>query len=120
MKKAKIQVIHDWFIPWMFEDYDNEDIADAWGSGDSIEDYCMGCAGLLPVQHIANWDDIKHHFDAETYEGDEINYSTGKPYASWSEYYEEDGYVHDPFFNGIPNTLEIEWVSSDTIKEVQK
>ena len=108
--KEKIQIEHDWFIPWILEDYSDQEIAEAWSSGESIEDFCISHAGLLPIQHIRNWDDIKHHFDDEPYNGKEINYSTGKLYTSWSEYYEDDGYVHDPCFNGIPDTLEIEWV----------
>jgi len=107
IKKEKIQIEHDWFIPWILEDYGDQEIAEAWGSGVSIEDFCIGNAGLLPVQHIRNWDDIKHHFDDEPYNGEEINYSTGKLFTSWSEYYEEDGYVHGL---SLPDTLEIEWV----------
>ena len=110
IKKEKIQIEHDLFIPWILEDYSVQEIAEAWSSGVSVEDFCIGCAGLLPIQHIRNWDNIKHHFDNEPYKGKEINPNTGKLYTSWSEYYEEDGYVHDPCFSGISNTLEIEWV----------
>ena len=108
--KEKIQIEHDWFIPWILEDYSNEEITDAWGDGQSVEDFCISHAGLLPIQHIRNWEDIKHHFDNEPCELNEINKITNKPFASWSEYYEDDGYVHDPCFSGIPDTLEIEWV----------
>jgi len=107
VKKEKIQIEHNLFIPWILEDYNDQEIAEAWGSGVSIEDFCIGSAGLLPVQHIRNWDDIKNHFDDEPYNGKEINYSTGKLFTSWSEYYEEDGYVHGL---SLPDTLEIEWV----------
>ena len=48
-----------------------------------------------------------HHFDNEPYKGKEINPNTGKLFTSWSEYYEEDGYVHGL---SLPDTLEIEWV----------
>ena len=71
IKKEKIQIEHDWFIPWILEDYGDQEIAEAWGSGVSIEDFCIGSAGLLPVQHIRNWEDIKHHFDDEPYNGKE-------------------------------------------------
>mgnify|MGYP001162329063 FL=1 len=108
--KDKIKIEHDWFIPWILEDYSQEEMADAWSRGLSLEDFCMSIAGLLPIQHIRNWEDIKHHFDNEPCELDEINRTTNKPFASWSEYYEDDGYVADPCFDGIPDTLEIEWV----------
>ena len=105
--KEKIQIEHNLFIPWILEDYGDQEIAEAWGSGVSIEDFCISHAGLLPIQHIRNWEDVMHHFDDEPYNGKEINYSTGKLFTSWSEYYEEDGYVHGL---SLPDTLEIEWV----------
>ena len=64
----------------------------------------------MPTRSIPEALDIKHHFDNEPCELDEINKTTNKPFASWSEYYEDDGYVADPCFDGIPDTLEIEWV----------
>ena len=110
--KVKMQVRHDWFIPWILEEYDSCDIRDAWSSGETIEDFCMGIAGLLPIDHIWNWDDIKNHFDDEPYNRSEINPETGKLYASWTEYFEEDGYIHDPFFD-LPETIEVEWVNDN-------
>lgn len=117
MPKEKLQIEHDWFTSWILKDYDAEDVTDAWSNGESIEDFCLSHAGLLPINHIRNWHDIKNHFNTESYKGTEVNRETGKTYTSWSEYYEKDGYVHDPCFNGIPDTLEIEWVFSDTRKE---
>ena len=107
--KEKIQIEHDLFTLWILEDFDCEDIVEAWSGEESIEDFCIGRAGLLPIEHIRNWDDIKHHFDNQPCELNEINKTTNKPFTSWSEYYEEDGYVHEPC-SGIPDTLEIEWV----------
>ena len=52
IKKEKIQIEHDWFIPWILEDYSDHEIAEAWSSGVSIEDFCIGCAGLLPVHFM--------------------------------------------------------------------
>ena len=34
--KPKIKIIHDWFIPWIFEDCDQGDMREAWGSGGTI------------------------------------------------------------------------------------
>ena len=31
IKKEKIQIEHDWFIPWILEDYGDQEIAEAWG-----------------------------------------------------------------------------------------
>ena len=28
--KDKIKIEHDWFIPWILEDYSQEEMADAW------------------------------------------------------------------------------------------
>ena len=44
--KDKIKIEHDWFIPWILEDYSQEEMADAWSSGQSLEDFCMSIAGL--------------------------------------------------------------------------
>ena len=97
--KPKIKIIHDWFIPWIFEGYDQGDMLEAWGCGGTIEEHAIGIAGLIPIQHIQNWEKIKHYYDKEEFlkEGTEFN--------SLSEYYEDDGYVEY-----IPDELEVEWV----------
>ena len=41
---------------------------------------------MIPVRHIANWKEIKHHYDIDNH----------------------DGYVYH-----IPNTLEVEWVKEE-------
>ena len=102
MEKQKVKIIRDWFIPWILEDYDQQDITDAWSTGEDIEDFALGIAGLIPVQHIKNWDDVKQHWDLE----DEDYPCIHKGFDSWSAYYEDDGYVE-----GIPATLEVEWVN---------
>jgi len=105
----KIQIIRDWFIPWILEDHNQEDIARAWSSGEAIEDFALGIAGLIPVQHIKNWSDIKHHWD-----NDLKDYPCKhKGFEKWSAYYEDDGYIE-----GVPKTLTVEWVNEDDIKEV--
>ena len=107
MKKEKLIIYYYLFVPWIHAEYDKDALLTAWSSGESPEDHGLSIAGLLPIQHIRNWEDVMHHFDDEPYNGKEINYSTGKLFTSWSEYYENDGYVHGL---SLPNTLEIEWV----------
>ena len=105
MSEDKIQIIRDWFIPWILEDHDQEDITGAWSSGVSIEDFALGIAGLIPVQHIKNWEEIKHHFDL-----DSENYPcTHEGFKTWSAYYEDDGYIE-----GVPDTLKVEWVNENS------
>ena len=99
-EKEKAKIIHNLFIPWIFEDYDRADLVEAWSSGDKIENTALTIAGLIPVLHISNWEDIKHHWDNEPCEEEGFD--------KWSDYYEEDGYVEH-----IPETLEVEWVGED-------
>ena len=101
--KPKIQIRHDLFIPWIHDDYDQNDIVEAWGGGEDIEDHAIGIAGLIPIQHIQNWEEIKHYYDKEEFikEGTEFN--------TLSEYYEDDGYVEF-----IPDELEVEWVYGES------
>ena len=113
--KDKIKILHDWFIPWIFEEYKEHELIEAWGSGMSIEDYALGIFGMLPVNHIANWEEIKHHYDGNDINDpenkDEIELVEG--FESWSDYYEDDGYV-----DFIPDTLEVEWVHEEEEEEV--
>ena len=104
--KPKIKIRHDLFIPWVHDDYDQKDIVEAWGGGEDIEDHAIGIAGLIPIQHIQNWEEIKHYYDKEEFikEGTEFN--------TLSEYYEDDGYVEF-----IPDELEVEWVYEETNNE---
>ena len=104
--KPKIQIRHDLFIPWIHDDYDQNDIVEAWGGGEDIEDHAIGIAGLIPIQHIQNWEEIKHYYDKEEFikEGTEFN--------TLSEYYEDDGYVEF-----IPDELEVEWVYGESDNE---
>tara|TARA_R100001510_G_scaffold15289_1_gene12788 strand:- start:2630 stop:2956 length:327 start_codon:yes stop_codon:yes gene_type:complete len=105
MTKEKVKIVHKLFIPWILEDYDLNAVTEAWGMGISVEEFAMNIAGLIPVQHITNWDDIKHHWDKDIDTPcDELD-QTKKLYNKWSDYYEDDGYVEH-----IPDTLEIEWV----------
>ena len=87
-KDDKIQIIRDLFIPWILEDYDQEGISKAWSSGETIEDFALGVAGLIPVQHIKNWDDVKHHWDNDL---------------------KDDGYIES-----VPRTLRVEWVNEES------
>ncbi len=99
MEKQKIKIIRDWFIPWILEDEDQEDLVMAWDSGEAIEDYALNIAGLIPIDHIKNWDEIKHH-----YEGEKPCIHEG--FDTWVSYYEDDGYIE-----GVVDTLEVEWVN---------
>jgi hypothetical protein len=101
MKQEKLIIYYYLFVPWIHAEYDTDALLTAWSSGESPEDHGLSIAGLLPIQHIKNWDDIKHHFDNEPCDV--------KGFTKWSEFYEDDGYVHDPCFNSIPDTLKIEW-----------
>ena len=103
-KDDKIQIIRDRFIPWILEDYDQEDISKAWSSGETIEDFALNIAGLIPVHHLKNWDDVKHHWD-----NDEDDPCDHEGFETWSAYYEDDGYVEH-----IPDTLKVEWVNEES------
>ena len=102
MEKQKIKIVRDWFIPWILEDEDQEDLVMAWDSGEAIEDYALNIAGLIPIDHIKNWKDIKHHFDLDQEDYPCIH----EGFDTWSAYFEDDGYIQ-----GVPETLEVEWVS---------
>ena len=108
--KDKIKILHYWFIPWIFEDYKEHELIEAWESGMSVEDYALGIFGMLPVNHIANWKEIKHHYDGNDINDpenkDEIELVEG--FESWSDYDEDDGYVYY-----IPDTLDVEWVREE-------
>ena len=100
--KQRIKIIRDWFIPWILDDCEKHDIIEAWNTGESIEDLALNIFGLIPIDHIQNWDDIKHHWDLE----DEDYPCIHEGFNSWSAYYEDDGYVEH-----IPETLKVEWVN---------
>lgn len=102
MEKQKIKIIRDWFIPWILEDEGQESLVDAWDSGEAIEDYALSIAGLIPIDHIKNWDEIKHHYDLDQEDYPCIH----EGFDTWSAYYEDDGYIE-----GVVDTLEVEWVS---------
>ena len=99
MKEEEIIIYYEMFVPWIHDGYNQHELLQAWGSGESIEDHAIGIAGLVPIQHIKNWDNIKHHFDIEPCKED--------GFTKWSDYYEDDGYIHGP--GVIPDTLKIKW-----------
>lgn len=101
MEKQKIKIIRDCFIHWILEDYDQQDIIEAWFTGAAIEDYALNIAGLIPINHIKNWEEIKHHFDLDKEDYPCIH----EGFDTWSAYYEDDGYIE-----GVVDTLEVEWV----------
>lgn len=110
MKKDTVEIIRDWFIPWIFEEYNEDDMQEAWSSGESIESYALGIAASIPVNHIDNWEDVKHHWDNEPCDEWQKNYLTEKGFDKWTDYYEDDGYVEH-----IPDTLKVKWVQSEEV-----
>lgn len=114
MKKPKVIIYYDLFVPWIYEDYGSDDLLEAWSSGETPEDNALNIAGMIPIQHIKNWKEIKHYYDEQPYNGTKINPHTEKLYASWSEYYEDDGYVET-----LPEQLdEVEWDYTEDYYEV--
>ena len=85
MKKDKVKIIRDWFISWIIED---TSIEDAMSHEGSIESYALGIAESIPLQHISNWEDVKHHWNDDDYDEYEVVAS-------------------------IPDTLEVRWVQSE-------
>lgn len=104
-KKQKVKIMRNWFIPWILEEYNQQDIIDAWSTGENIEDFALGIAGMIPINHIENWGDVKHHWDDDLKDDPRTNPSD-KGFNSWSAYYEDDGYVEH-----VPNSLKVEWVN---------
>ena len=109
MKKDKVEIIRDWFIPWIMED---TSVEDAMSHEGSIESYALGIAGSIPVNHINNWEDVKHHWDDEPCDERQRNFLTERGFDKWTDYYEDDGYVEH-----IPDTLEVKWVQSEEESE---
>ena len=57
MTAKVIKLREDLFVPWMTEDFDTDDLTEI---GDvSLRDHCFSMAGLIPIQHIENWEEIK-------------------------------------------------------------
>jgi len=81
MKTLKVK--EDWFVPWILDDYSDNQIMEAWECGSSPREHVLDVAGLMPINHIQNWEEVKEHFSKE-----EI----------------EDGYIEEW------NDFEIEWV----------
>ena len=110
MIKDKVEIIRDWFISWIFEEYDEDDMQEVWESEESIEDCALGIAGLFPINHINNWEDVKHHWDNEPCDEEQKTFLADKGFDKWTDYYEDDGYVEH-----IPDTLEVKWVQSEEV-----
>ena len=52
-----IKLRENLFVPWIAEDFEAEDLV---GVGDvPLRDHCFSIAGLIPIQHIDNWEKIK-------------------------------------------------------------
>jgi hypothetical protein len=57
MTTRVIKLREDLFVPWMIEDFDTEHLV---GIGDvSLREHCFSMAGLIPIQHIDNWEEVK-------------------------------------------------------------
>tara|TARA_B100001057_G_C22644179_1_gene869450 strand:- start:103 stop:429 length:327 start_codon:yes stop_codon:yes gene_type:complete len=105
MKKDTVKIIRDWFIPWIMED---TSIEEAMSHEGGIESYALGIAGSIPIQHIQNWENVKHHWDNDTCDEEQKTYLTDRGFDKWTDYYEDDGYVEH-----IPDTLKVKWVQSE-------
>jgi len=78
-----LKVIEDRFVSWILEEFSAEDIKESWECGSSPREHVLGVAGLMPINHIQNWEEVKEHFSKEEL---------------------EDGYI------GEWDDFEIEWV----------
>jgi hypothetical protein len=88
MSKATFKLNHDSFIPWLFSESDKDEILGYWMQGGSAEEYAINSAGYFPLNHIENWEDIKHHYTKEEQEMAEEEYEV--------QY--------------IPDDLKVEWI----------
>ena len=102
MKQEKLIIYYYLFVPWIHDEYSHGALLEAWGSGESIEDHALGIAGMFPIGHFKNWDEVKHHWDDIPYDG--IKDTEDQKFKTWSEFYDYDGYV-----DGLPDTLDVEW-----------
>ena len=48
----------------------------------SIEDCALGIAGLFPINHINNWEDVKHHWDNEPCDEEQKTFLTNKLFSN--------------------------------------
>lgn len=103
--KTKFKLNYDWFVPWILDSYDTYELIEAWGGGLSIEDHAIGVAGMFPIQHIENWEEVRSFYDKPFSIEDREILDCANKYETWLEYYEEDGYVQH-----IPTGMEVEWV----------
>jgi hypothetical protein len=60
MKTLKVK--EDWFVPWILEEYSANQIMEAWECGSSPREHVLDVAGLMPINHIQNWEEVKEHF----------------------------------------------------------
>jgi hypothetical protein len=71
MKTLKVK--EELFVPWILEEYTaNELYMEALEDGSSTKQFALDVAGLMPINHIQNWEEVKQHFSEEDIEGDYI------------------------------------------------
>ena len=58
MNTRVIKLREDLFVPWMTEDFEAKDLVGMAGDV-SLRDHCFAIAGLIPIQHIENWEEVK-------------------------------------------------------------
>ena len=73
-----LKVREEWFVPWILSDYSHQAQLDAWNSGRKPREFALDVAGLIPISHIQNWEEVKEHFSEEEIEDEYI--------AEWNDF----------------------------------
>ena len=73
-----LKVREEWFVPWILSDYSPQAQLDAWNSGRKPREFALDVAGLIPISHIQNWEEVKEHFSEEEIEDEYI--------AEWNDF----------------------------------
>jgi hypothetical protein len=70
MKTLKVK--EELFVSWILEEYTANELMEAWEDGSTPKQFVLDVAGLMPINHIQNWEEVKEHFYEEEIEGDYI------------------------------------------------
>ena len=65
MKKLTIKIKRDWFVSWILDDFEKHQLIEMLGGNETAEEVALGCAGLIPTNHIANFHEIEPFIDEE-------------------------------------------------------
>jgi hypothetical protein len=67
MKTLKVK--EELFVSWILEEYTaNELYMEALEDGGTTKQFVLDVAGLMPINHIQNWEEVKQHFSEEDIE----------------------------------------------------